>query len=851
MTRRLRADTKMIRSVDIHIDGIVQGVGFRPFVYRIARRNLVSGWVRNSVSGVDMHIEGESPLVDSFISDLKTDAPAAARVDSISVIDVAPQGCCGFEIKRSEENGADTASGEAGDVQDDEVVQATQIPADMATCPKCLEELFDHTNRRYGYPFINCTECGPRFTIITGLPYDRPKTSMAAFEMCPDCAREYSDPLDRRFHAQPDACFECGPRLSIHAPVDGTDLISKGFSGDRRGTTDDARGESETMILTCLAMIKRGAIVAEKGLGGYHLVCDATNQAAVKALRERKHRDGKPFAVMVRDVDEAKRICRVNEAEARLLSSPAAPIVLMRKRPNPSIKLADDIAPGLAEVGIMLPCTPLQHMLVRNAGVPLVMTSGNISESPIIGDNDSAHHLLDGVADIFLDNDREIVSRYDDSVARIIGGNVQMVRRARGYAPVPVAFPSAGGGGAGGRADEGATGVGTILGVGPEQKSTFCIARGGEAFVSQHIGDLESAEALESWQATLELYERVFSLSPSAVACDMHPEYLSTKWARSAVDAGGALAGAPLFEVQHHHAHIAAVLGEHIAAGNIEADEPVIGVALDGTGYGTDGTIWGGEVLVCNTAESERMGHLMQMPLPGGSSAVEHPVRMAYALLSHLKLLNHPGAVRIIESLGDDGVEMLDFMLTSGLGVNQTSSCGRLLDAFSALVGLCMDAQFDGQAPMLLESATRDRQTGLVLSDYGLADSMPRYAMLVMCDDEKDSCLVIDPSQTVRAILDDVAAGVSPGLISLRAHIALCDGFSSAVSGIRNITGITTVALSGGVMANRLVMGYLVSMLRRGGMRVLTHIDLPPNDGCISYGQAVSASARMSAGISI
>ncbi len=846
----------MIRSVDIHVDGIVQGVGFRPFVFRIARRNLVSGWVLNSASGVDIHVEGEPALISSFISDLKKEAPSASKIESIAINDSSTQGCCGFEIRHSKL-----------DVSQDE--ESTSIPPDMATCSKCLEELFDPLDPRYRYPFINCTECGPRFTIIEGLPYDRPKTSMSSFEMCPDCAREYLDPADRRFHAQPNACFECGPSLTLieveeKAGVANTNAANTTKSNNKSNCSSK-RQASDAAISRAVQIILDGGIVAEKGLGGYHLACDATNEAAVVHLRTRKRREGKPLALMVSNLDMARQICCVDSIEASLMSSPECPIVLLQRLDNPQIKVADSVAPGLSEIGLMLPCTPLQHLLMHELARPIVMTSGNISTEPIIADNTEAHKFLWGVADVFLDNNRPIVSRYDDSVTRVVDQSLQMVRRARGYAPAPLGFPSF-------------NLQGIVLATGPEQKSTFCLSNGARAFVSQHIGDLESIDAWESWERTLALYQQIFGLVPTALACDMHPEYLSTKWAKRQTERGGDFEGRSLIQVQHHHAHIAAVIGEHIAAGDLDPELSVLGIALDGTGYGTDQTIWGGELLVCDTRGFERLGSLKTMSLAGGRGAIEHPCRMAYSLIREIGMLDHPGAAHVLEAVGESSVELLDSMLASGAGCIKTSSCGRLLDAISSILGICDNASFDGQAPMLLEAAAHawaaahaetaahagavehagvSAQAGAVTHTEAAAQAWikkqarKQFSLPAPIEQPKDSQMLIDWHALIASVLDCIANGYTIGEIAFAVHLSLCQSFAKMCELARNKTGISTVALSGGVMANRIVFEELSRLLNEAGFKVLSHIELPPNDGCISYGQAVVASARLAHGIAI
>ena len=665
-----------MRAIRAHISGRVQGVGFRPHVLRTAHRNLVSGWVRNAGDGVEVHAEGDDALIASFLDDLEAEAPAAALVERISIEETEPRDCAGFEIAPSVAGRPDEPGGRR-------LAQRSHISPDLATCPDCLRELNDPADRRFHYPFANCTNCGPRFTIIDGLPYDRPRTSMRSFEMCPACADEYGDESDRRFHAQPDACFLCGPSLSLVLPDAQTVHVEGGSVDERRDASDRIIGET-------VALLRDGRIVAVKGLGGYHLACAARDDDAVLELRRRKGRLGKPFAVMVRDVPMACELAIVGERERELLESPAAPIVLLERRPDGS-DLAESVCSGLAEVGLMLPATPLQHLLLGAFDGPLVMTSGNLTTEPIAANPAEAHARLGHIADAFLDNDREIVSRYDDSVVRVVSSArpanrdaVQFVRRARGYAPEPLPFPHF------------ESGQGSILGAGAEQKATFALVPegSGEAIVSQHIGDLEHADALAHWIGTLELYENIFGVNPSIAACDLHPDYLASKWMRAHADRFERIV-----EVQHHHAHIAAVIGEHLTAGTLaDAGEHVIGIALDGTGYGTDGTVWGGEVLVASARDFERFAHLATFPLVGGEAAIREPLRQAYGLLACNGLLDHPGASRLLDSLGRETAHALGEMLAKGIGCAETSSAGRLFDAMSALLGICTNPTYDAEA---------------------------------------------------------------------------------------------------------------------------------------------------------
>lgn len=548
----------------ILVRGIVQGVGFRPFIYNLAGRFGVSGWVLNATDGVHIHAEGSDVDVVTFLRNIKTMAPPMARIDSLSYEQVDPEGFPSFAIRMSER----------------EFSTSTLISPDIATCPDCVAELFDPTNRRYHYPFINCTQCGPRFTIIDSLPYDRANTSMQTFQMCYECGTEFIDPSNRRFHAQPNACFACGPQL-IWRFTDGPEMRAYDLT------------TSDMVIEQAAAIIEQGGIVAIKGLGGYHLACDASNRRAVLKLRERKRRPHKPFAVMVPGIEDAKAICEVGPAEEQLLCGTVRPIVLLQRRRNSL--LAQGVASGLREIGVMLPYTPLQHLLLHRLQLPLVMTSGNLTEEPILSKDDEALRYLSPIADAFLSNDRPILSRYDDSVVRVVDGTPAMVRRARGYAPTPILLPAS--------LAEGPE----LLACGPEQKSTFCYTRNGYAYLSQHLGNLENALTFQVWEQTVKQYRHLFDLHPEGLVCDRHPEYLSTKWAREH-DTGYQRG---IQEVQHHHAHIASVTAEHDHPGR------VIGIALDGTGLGDDGTIWAANCCsaIGSTARVSPISHPSNCPV--------------------------------------------------------------------------------------------------------------------------------------------------------------------------------------------------------------------------------------------
>lgn len=821
----------MNKAIDIRVSGIVQGVGFRPFVYRVAKEHDLSGWVHNAADGVHIHLEGPSEQIGAFEVDLIEKAPHAASISNVIFDEGTVHGHAGFEIRAS---------------QDDAEI-ATLVSPDIATCPECLDELFDEDNRRYHYPFINCTNCGPRFTIIEALPYDRPSTSMRPFVLCPLCKSEYDDPADRRFHAQPNACFICGPALSLWETGGRVTEASRSID-DTACTTPDA------LIQRVVELIVNGGIVALKGLGGYHLACDATNEEAVQHLRERKRRYDKPLAIMVATLEDARRHCHVDTMEAEVLSGSIRPIVLLERKAAPpwedetrtpgnpvTSSLAPNVAGVLHEVGIMLPYTPVQHLLMAALDRPLVMTSGNFSEEPILTDVAEAHAVLGSVADAFLDNDRPILSRYDDSVVRVIDGEAILVRRARGYAPTPIPLPS-----------YHTLPLGqspTLLAVGPEQKSTFCLTRGTEGFVSQHIGDLESAETFSAWLTTLRLYEKLFALKPEVIVCDMHPEYLSTKWARAQE--------LPLVEVQHHHAHIAAVIAEHKHMPHDRSDthiDRVIGIACDGTGYGQDGAIWGGEVLIADLAEFERFAHLRYMPMPGGKAAVQHPARMAYGVLKTCDLKDHPGADDLLKRLGADRCLLMDQMIGKQLNSPLTSSMGRLFDAMSALIGLGDNASYDGAAAIALEATLYDRRTARPFVDLNADGAAHRYRFKIepiFSADKgarrKIDGYLIDPTPTFKAALDDKAAGAASGRIARRFHEAVAHCMVDICNRARKNTGLGTVALSGGVFMNRYLLTRVLGLLEDEGFTTLLNRVLPANDGCIAYGQAVVAAAQIDA----
>lgn len=816
-----------LKHVHIHVTGIVQGVGYRPFVWGLAHARGVSGWVRNSTDGVHIDALGPRQAIDSFVLAVTTQAPDAARVDAVHVdrvdtdrVSPLPGGAAPGAAQDAGAVGGAAGGGAGGGrgaffiaESDREARLATLVSPDIATCPACVRELFDPEDRRYHYPFINCTNCGPRFTIIERLPYDRANTSMARFTMCPNCVQEYADPADRRFHAQPDACFECGPRLSWRTTDDpGTVLWGRDLAS------------SDHIVDLAAAMLRRGGIVAVKGLGGFHLACDATNQRAVERLRARKMRPTKPLAVMFERLDQVRRQCHVDAVERGLLGGSVRPIVLLRRRDpsqlqglGPAETVCPSVADPLPELGVMLPYTPLQHLLMRAVGRPLVMTSGNLSEEPIISDDQLAVARLMDVADAFLGNDRPILARYDDSVVRESGGSVMTVRRARGMAPTPLTLPEREVGGV------------EVLACGPEQKATFCLTRDTQAFVSQHVGDLENSDAFDAWKQCLAQYRDLFGLRFDAVACDLHPEYLSSKWGREHADQ----MGLPLTEVQHHHAHIASVLAEH------QSDERVVGVALDGTGYGADGAIWGGEVLACDQASYTRAAHLGYFRLPGGAAAIKKPLRCALGLLDSCGMGDSPAAARVAERLGVEG-PVVRQMLERDLNCPATSSAGRLFDAVSALLGLVDAAGYDGEPACLLEAAAGR-------ADPSVAAELPMsYRMeLLPGDGDGDGSFEIDLAGLTGAVVADVEAGADPAVVARRFHEAFCDGVARAAVAVARSSDLACAALSGGVFMNRLVLEGVRSRLEAAGLRVLVPREVPVNDGCISYGQAAVARARV------
>jgi len=758
------------KAARIRVQGVVQGVGFRPFVYRLAREHKLNGWVRNTSGNVEIVVEGPAASIDRFVNDLKTKAPPLARIETIKASSCPPQGYTEFEIHQS--------LSQQGKYQ--------LVSPDIATCDECRQEIFDPDDRRYRYPFTNCTNCGPRFTIIEDIPYDRPKTTMRAFRMCSLCQREYDNPLNRRFHAQPNACPECGPQLSL-VDKNGRPVICS------------------NAIETASGLLRSGNILALRGLGGFQLACDATNNETVNTLRQRKRRPSKPFAVMLATMEDIERHCTLSPQERDLLSSPERPIVLLKWQPASS-DISPAIGPNLNYLGAMLPYTPLHHLLTREAGIPLVMTSGNLSEEPIAKDNDEALRRLSGIADYFLLHDRDIFARYDDSVC-MVEGTPQVLRRARGYAPYPITltFKSR-----------------QLLACGAELKNTFCLTKDKHAFISQHIGDMENEETLEHFVNTIELYKKLFRIRPEAIAYDIHPEYLATKYALKV----GMERGIALVPVQHHHAHIVSCMAENSAEG------PAIGVAFDGTGYGSDGTLWGGEFLVVNSPDKfDRVGHLEYAPLLGGEAAIKKPYRMALSYLYTLFGEDFSLEGLPLSKLHPVEPDLLKQQLARGVNCPLTSSAGRLFDAVSAIAGVRWETDYEAQAAIDLEMLAAD--------DTSRVEPYP-FSIV-----ERENMRIIALKELLAAVVQDIRDRIPTPAISLRFHHTMARIIAEMCKAISKDTGLSQVALSGGVFQNRLLLRLTVVALEQEGLKVLIHHMVPTNDGGISLGQAVVANFKL------
>jgi len=790
-TPSCQVDKRRGKLITVH--GVVQGVGFRPFVYRLAHSYGLTGWVLNHSGGVDIQVEGPPASLEEFLRHLEQDPPPLAKITRIEAQDCPADGYLAFDIRQSRED--------PGRYQ--------LISPDIATCSDCLHELLDPNDRRYRYPFTNCTNCGPRFTIIADIPYDRSNTTMRKFQMCPDCQREYDDPLDRRFHAQPNACPVCGPKVW---------LVPNPRFAFKDLTNFSLDGAASDPIAQTGMLLRQGAIVAIKGLGGFHLACDATDAEVVARLRQRKRRPHKPLAVMMATLEEICHHCQVSQAEEELLTSRECPIVLLRWREESTI--ARSVAPGYRHLGVMLPYTPLHHILLRDVGRPLVMTSGNLSEEPICQTNEEALERLADIADVFLLHDRDIYARYDDSVWAVFQTAgvapsataeapektvfAQPLRRSRGYAPYPITLP---------------LDTNPTLAVGVELKNTFCLTRDRFAFLSQHIGDMENLETLEHFQTSIELLKHLFRIEPQLIACDLHPDYLATKFAREQASD----AHQHLVAVQHHHAHIAACLADN---GWRPEDGPVIGVAWDGTGYGTDGHIWGGEWLIADYRDFERVGQLEYLPLPGGELAIRNPYRIAIGYLTSLGI---PSAPTSLASVSAMELTLIRQQVEHGLNTPLTSSAGRLFDAVSALLGVCSRTTYEAQATITLEQVSSD---GVAPSIYPWDVEKARGKWIVRL------------RPLFEALLAELDRGRAAPEIGACFHHTMAALIVEMCRRIRECTGLATAALSGGCFQNRLLFGQAVTGLRRAGFKVLAHRQVPTNDGGVSLGQAAIANAR-------
>jgi hydrogenase maturation protein HypF len=754
--------TETIQARKVCVRGVVQGVGFRPFVYQLAMNNHLKGHVFNTSGDVTITLQGVKGDIESFISQLKESPPPQSRIESISLEEQPVEGFQGFEIRESR-------------IKENEY---QLVSPDIATCRFCLSEIFNPSDRRYQYPFTNCTNCGPRFTIIENMPYDRRNTTMRSFTMCPECRQEYDDPNDRRFHAQPNACPVCGPSLQL------TDPSGNNFPGDPLTAAAD--------------LLKQGRILAIKGLGGFLLACDATDDRAVAFLR-------KPFAVMVSDLDDAKRYCDISREEEWLLISTQSPVVLLKSKAS-SKGFSSQVAPNTIYMGIMLPYTPLHHLLLEKTARPLVMTSGNISEEPIAADNEEALKRLSGIADYFLIHNRDIYSRYDDSVTMVVNNRTQIIRRARGFAPYPIhlTYISA-----------------SILACGAEVKNSFCLTREAHAFLSQHIGDLENLETLEHFEDTIRLYKRIFHIEPEVIAYDMHPDYLSTQYALDLVKTAG-LKGIP---VQHHHAHIISCMADN------RVSEPVIGVAFDGTGYGEDGTIWGGEFLLADYSGFKRLSHFEYVPLPGGKASVERPYRMALSYL--LKTFGDEAFnfdLPFLKGIDREEMDLIRTQIERRINTPDTSSCGRLFDAVSALLNIRKETDYEGQAAVELEA----------ISDI---DVDKGYSFEIM---ERNGFKVVCFDRMFRSIIEDIKNNIPVSFIAGKFHRTVADVILAVCRRLVEENNINRVALSGGVFQNRLLLELAVKSLEAEGVNVLMHHNVPANDGGIALGQAVIGNFKVS-----
>jgi len=850
MQTNINTPTLLNLAEEIRVRGTVQGVGFRPTVYRLALAGGLRGEVCNDGEGVLIRVVGSAAALETFVRQLQVECPPLAKIEAIARSPLAQVPVyTDFTITQSISNTIKTG-----------------ITPDAATCPQCKAEIFDPSSRWYRYPFTNCTHCGPRLSIVRVIPYDRNSTSMADFTMCADCAKEYRDVTNRRFHAQPVACQVCGPCVWLER-ADGnvvTDPIS---------ALDD--------VDAACNLLQRGEILAIKGIGGIHLACDATNEAAVQKLRERKHRDRKPFALMARDLEIIEQYCFINDLERELLQSPAAPIVLLKRRAvgsqqsgvrekraeeaegennthhattnyqlpitNYQLPIAHSVAPGINTLGFMLPYTPLHHLILRQMERPIVLTSGNISEEPQCIGNEEAREKLGKIADYFLLHNREIVNRVDDSVVRVTGNHLQVLRRARGYAPAPIRLPA------------GFEPAPPILAMGSELKNTFCLLREGEAILSQHLGDLENAAAIAAYRETLNLYLQLFEHQPQAIAVDLHPEYLSTKIGKELVaslplQTNGC---APLHEIQHHHAHIAACMVENDIPLNTQ---PILGIALDGLGFGEDGTLWGGEFLLADYCVYQRLGTFKPVAMLGGEQAIYQPWRNTYAHLmaafSWGVLQANYGELEIVQFLEKKPRSLLNQMLSKNINSPLASSAGRLFDAVAASVGICRDrAHYEGQGAIELEAVMEVSQKSKIKSQKSKVNRTYPFEIIA---EPRFSCppsqgelggstpVILEPRRMWQALLTDLKQGVSPSIISSRFHLGLTEAIASMVRHLQQSYTFTQVALTGGVFQNLALLEQVSQRLNAMNFTVLTHSRVPTNDGGLSLGQIAIAAARLS-----
>ena len=832
-----------VKRLRLAIRGAVQGVGFRPFVYRLASDLHLSGWVNNSPQGVFLEVEGPQPQLEQFLLRIEAEKPPRSSIHSLEPSWLDPVGFTSFEIRPSETGGGKTVL----------------VLPDIATCPDCLREILDSNNRRYFYPFTNCTNCGPRFTIIESLPYDRANTSMKRFTMCPACQAEYDNPLDRRFHAQPNACPVCGPQLelwdragnllagagqpeaplssrpaSLNPPIptglphsaQGCDAVAT-MAGPAKDNLNPERvlslPQQAGPLLAAAETLRAGKILALKGLGGFHLMVAAHDDLAVQRLRELKHREEKPFALMFPSLDSIKAACEVSPLEARLLCSPEAPIVLLRRKPGATVPhLADSLAPNNPNLGVMLPYTPLHHLLLKLLGFPVVATSGNLSDEPICIDEHDALARLGEIADLFLVHNRPIVRHVDDSIVRVMAGRELVVRRARGYAPLPVPLPSSA------RAQPAAP---SVLAVGAHLKNTIALSVGPHAFISQHIGDLETDQAFEAFRRVIADFQDLYETRPAIVAADAHPDYLSTGFARKLAAPAGASPGAGprLVSIQHHLAHVLSCLAEN------ELAPPVLGVSWDGTGYGLDGTVWGGEFFLVTETSAQRVAHLRQFRLPGGDRAVKEPRRTALGLLFEM---SGPGvfartALKPVSAFCGSDLRRLQAMLSRKLNSPLTSSVGRLFDGVASLLGLRQTVRFEGQAAMELEFALE----GIHASDhysFVLQEVSPEPKVSA---GDPSAPFILDWAPLLEALLQDLERGVPVAQISARFHNALVEAIIAVVRRV----GQQKVLLSGGCFQNRYLTEHVIDRLREEGFQPYWHQRVPPNDGGIALGQIVAA----------